>query len=225
MAEYTDTDYDAEQLARRPDAEELVGSITNHLEAERRRRAEFYEWLDEDKKAEFIDGQIVVHSPVVKRHADATKLLTKVLDTHVEINALGYVATEKLLVRLKRDDFEPDVAFWATDVAGAFTDDQLFFPAPTFVAEVLSPSTEGVDREKKWKAYAQAGVNEYWIVDSKRRRVERYLLGENGKFGDARLSTSPGTIAAESVAGFCVPTAALFDAKANLLALAELLNG
>ncbi len=221
---HTDTESQAEQLARRPDAEELVDSIKTRLDAERRRRADYYEWLDEDKKAEFIEGEIFVHSPVVKRHADATKLLTKLLDTHVEQEALGYVATEKLLVRLRRDDFEPDVAFWRTQVADAFTDDQLFFPAPDFVAEVLSPSTEDIDRTKKFRAYGQAGVREYWIVDSKARAVERYTLGNDGKYAPVDLVTGAGELTLATVAGFCVSATALFDARENLRVLREMLR-
>ena len=204
MSYSTDTESQAERIARQPNAEELVTSITNRLEAERRRRADYYEWLDEDKNAEFIDGEIFVHSPVVKRHADATMNLTQVLRTFVLKEELGYVATEKLLVRLRRDDFEPDVAFWRTEVAEAFTDDQLFFPAPDFVAEVLSPSTEDIDRTKKSRAYGQAGVREYWIVDSKARAVECYTLGEDGEYGPATLATGSDEVTLATVAGFRV---------------------
>ena len=39
----TETEAQAEKLARRPDAEELVDSIKTRLEAERRRRNDYYE--------------------------------------------------------------------------------------------------------------------------------------------------------------------------------------
>ena len=163
-----------------------------------------------------------MHSPVVKRHADATKLLTIVLNTYVEKKELGYVATEKLLVRLRRDDFEPDVAFWRSEIANGFTDDQLFFPAPDFVAEVLSPATDDIDRTKKFRAYGQAGVRDYWIVDSKAKAVERYTLGDDSKYGPVNLTTGADDLTLATVAGFRVSATALFDAQANLRALAAI---
>lgn len=46
--------------------------------------------------------------------------------------------------------------------------------APTLVVEVLSPSTQLYDRGPKMRAYAAAGVEEYWIVDTISRHVEVY---------------------------------------------------
>ena len=165
----------------------------------------------------------MVHSPVVKRHADATKLLTKLLNTYVAIHELGYVATEKILVQLKRNDFEPDVAFWPSEVADTFEDAQLFFPAPALVAEVLSPGTEKFDREEKFKAYAGNGVLEYWIVDSAKRRVECYAL-QDGYYGDAKIVASPDDLISTSVSGFAQPVSSIFDWRENLLAMRRLLT-
>ncbi len=218
-------DQDAvEQLLHRHDAEEIVSAVQEKIAAEQRRREEFYEWLDEDKKAEFIDGEIVVHSPVMKRHADATLLLTSLLSPYSRIKQIGYVGSEKLLVRLKRDDFEPDVAFWFADRARAFTEDQLFFIAPNFVAEVLSKGTEDIDRGRKFISYAANGVDEYWIVDAKAKRVEchdlqpdgTYLLRETVGLSEQLISTA--------IQDFSVPCLAIFDSEANLDALDEIMS-
>ena len=48
-----------------PDLKDRLAAMQRRLEREKRKRLEFYDWLDEDKKAEFIDGEVVVHSPVV----------------------------------------------------------------------------------------------------------------------------------------------------------------
>ena len=47
--------------------------------------------------------------------------------------------------------------------------------APDFVAEILSPSTKNMDRQKKLKLYEKAGVKEYWIVDGENESVEVYV--------------------------------------------------
>lgn len=45
-----------------------------------------------------------------------------------------------------------------------------------FVLEVLSPSTEKYDREEKKELYRKQEIDEYWIVDWQRKRIEIYNL-------------------------------------------------
>ena len=51
-----------------------------------------------------------------------------------------------------------------------------FINAPRFVMEVLSPSTENYDRTEKMELYRQQEIEEYWIVDWRKRIVEIYEL-------------------------------------------------
>ena len=51
-----------------------------------------------------------------------------------------------------------------------------FQGAPDFVAEVLSPSSEKRDRIIKYRKYKNAGVREYWIVDSRAEIVTVHKL-------------------------------------------------
>lgn len=51
-----------------------------------------------------------------------------------------------------------------------------FFDIPRFVLEVLSPSTEKYDREGKKELYRKQEIDEYWIVDWQRKRIEIYTL-------------------------------------------------
>ena len=46
--------------------------------------------------------------------------------------------------------------------------------------EVLSPSTEGIDRNEKLSAYNLAGVGEVWLVDWRKRTVEIYVFDDDG---------------------------------------------
>jgi Uma2 family endonuclease len=50
--------------------------------------------------------------------------------------------------------------------------------APDIIVEVLSPSNWNIDRGKKFRAYAKAGVREYWIVDPQARTIELFVLRE-----------------------------------------------
>lgn len=51
-----------------------------------------------------------------------------------------------------------------------------FVGIPRFVMEVLSPSTEKQDRGEKMDLYRQQEIEEYWIVDWRKKQVEIYEL-------------------------------------------------
>ena len=175
----------------------------------------------DEEKSEFINGEVIVHSPVKMRHNLASHNLSILLSTYVRKHGLGFVGHEKILVALTRNDYEPDVCFFSVENARTFQPDQMIFPAPDFVAEVLSPSTEGADRGVKFEDYAAHGVGEYWIVDPEAERLEQYLL--EGESYQLAFKAGNGTVTSLVVAGFTVPVRALFDEDENLAVLARML--
>lgn len=54
-----------------------------------------------------------------------------------------------------------------------------FFDIPRFVMEVVSDSTEKYDRGEKMDVYRQQEIDEYWIVDWKKKQVEIHTLDYN----------------------------------------------
>lgn len=56
-----------------------------------------------------------------------------------------------------------------------------FTDAPRFVMEVLSPSTEKYDRTEKMQLYCEQEIEEYWIVDWRKKTVEMYELDYEGE--------------------------------------------
>jgi Uma2 family endonuclease len=203
----------------------IVQQVQEKLNEEQRRRQEFYEMIDEDSKAEFVNGEILYHSPVMKRHSDATKLLFKLLDTWVEEHELGWVGIEKSMVSLTRNDYEPDICFFGKDKSDTFSDLQLHYPAPDFVAEVLSKSSQKMidhDRKTKYEDYEQHSVLEYWIIDPEDKTVEQYLL-ENGKY-KLILKASQGTVSSFAVEGFVIPIPAIFSKEENKKTLRQILH-
>ena len=55
-----------------------------------------------------------------------------------------------------------------------------FTGVPRFVMEVLSPSTESMDRHEKMDLYGKVGVMEYWLVSWEKRTIERYMIDDAG---------------------------------------------
>jgi Uma2 family endonuclease len=95
------------------------------------------------------------------------------------------------------------------------------FPAPDFIAEVLSDSTEANDRGVKFDDYAAHGVREYWLIDPESRVVEQYDL--MGDVYGLRLKLNAGLLQSRVIEGFEIPVGAIFDEGENLAALRALL--
>ena len=153
-------------------------------------------------------------------------LLATLLNVYVNDQQLGIVRAEKALVELTRNSYEPDVCYFGPEKAATITDDLLYYPAPDFIAEILSKSTEKNDREIKFADYAAHGVSEYWIIDPRRRTVEQH--GIDADTGEYELLNTFGikdTITSHAIAGFTIPVRAVFDASANMSALRGLLTG
>ena len=47
---------------------------------------------------------------------------------------------------------------------------------PDLVVEILSPSNTAIEMERKLKLYQEAGVREYWVVDSENKGLTVYLF-------------------------------------------------
>lgn len=62
--------------------------------------------------------------------------------------------------------YVPDLSFLSAANQGRFVDDIAIQGAPDLVVEVVSPSTASRDRSGKLRAYHQAGVAWYWLVES-----------------------------------------------------------
>jgi Uma2 family endonuclease len=143
-----------------------------------------------------------------------------------DLNNFGKTKSEKAMVSLTRNDYEPDVVFWRKEIADTFTPQQLHFPAPDLVVEVLSPSTEHRDRGIKMEDYAAHSIPEYWIVDTIKKTVEQYLLSEQNPFEYElyKKLNSEDFIQSTVIQGFRIPVAAIFDAKSNTEAISNLVQ-
>lgn len=113
------------------------------------------------------------------RHWNLCTMLTTFLNAHVIQYQLGKVGMEKVMISLTRNDYEPDICFFTAERAAEFTPDQMHFPAPDFVVEIISPSTEKIDRGIKFIDYAAHGVREYWIIDPLKQTLEQYQLSQS----------------------------------------------
>lgn len=211
-----------EPLLKSPKLSIYTKQLQQYMDEEQHKREAFYDWITEDIKAEFINGEIVMQTPAKKRYTVATMNLSSLLDAYVEQHDLGFVGTETVLIALTRNDYLPDVCFFTTEKAQDFPSDQVKYPAPDFVVEVLSPGTATIDRGIKFEEYAASGIGEYWIVDPEQQTVEQYHL--QGETYELLLKVKSGEISSEVVKGFTLPVTAIFDRKLKNQVLTQFLN-
>ena len=215
-----------EKIMASPNAPQQLDALYAAMQSEKKRRHDFREWITPAIKAEFINGEVILHSPVKKRHFSVTDLLSRLLSIYGSIKKLGRVATEKAMIALTRNDYEPDLVFFSKEKYDAFSEDQMLFPAPDFVVEILSKSTASIDKGIKKQDYAAHGVQEYWIIDPIRQRIEQYIL-----FSPTDKTYSPpktfgiaDDIESYVIKGFVIPVQAIFDEAVNVETIQDLLK-
>lgn len=150
--------------------------------------AEFDAWCDEDIKAEYIDGEVIIMPPESTLHESGSASLGVLLGLFVKKNDLGWVALRGAIkIRLRKNLRRcPDTIF--VDKARLkIVKDTLVEGSPDLVVEVVSQDSIVRDWHEKYRDYEAAGVREYWIVDQLQERLEVYRLGRDRRFHPIEL--------------------------------------
>ncbi len=162
----------------------------------------FNELVDEDTKAEWLDGVMIVHSPAAPRHNRHAGLLRGLLHIFGDETSLGEVFGPDDLVHLAIcRKFAPDAFFLLQEHIPVPLPKEEFDLIPDWIAEVLSPSTRAYDLNEKRPAYRQAGVREIWFVDPDREQV--IVDRRRGKRYVASVA-SAGRIESTAIPGFWI---------------------
>ena len=136
--------------------------------------------------AEIIDGELSLMPRPRLRHArGATRLVGKLagFDDPGEGGPGGWVLLIEPELHLgpRPDIAVPDLAGWRRERLPAdFMEGAAATLAPDWCCEVLSPSTEEIDRGRKLDVYRREGVAHVWLVSPTLRSVEvlrRHDLG------------------------------------------------
>lgn len=127
--------------------------------------------LEEDVKAELIDGVMIVHSPEKTRHEDVFGFMFPMMRIFAiqtkQAKVLGSMATVHLGTCRK---VKPDIVAVREERKHIVTEDAIE-GTPDLVVEIVSYSTRRYDFGEKRKVYEEAGVPEIWLVDFERKQV------------------------------------------------------
>jgi Uma2 family endonuclease len=126
---------------------------------------------DDGNKYELVRGELFVTPPPTDGHETIAARLTDILGPYVRQERLGYVYHPRAVMRFEGSEVEPDLMVRQRhpDPKGSWDD----APIPILIVEIVSGSTRRRDHGPKRDLYMDAGVAEYWIVDSERRTITR----------------------------------------------------
>jgi len=143
---------------------------------------EYVEWSG-DEWSEWVDGEVLIMSPVNVRHAILFSFLFPVMVSLAEQRDLGRVLCEPFQMRLgkQRRRRSPDVMFVAAARLDSLRPNHLEGPAD-LVVEIISPDSVARDWREKYLEYEAAGVREYWVIDPMAQRIETYALGADNRY-------------------------------------------
>lgn len=131
------------------------------------------EALPEGERAELIDGEMFMMAAPGTTHQELLVNLFFEIETYIRKNkgrCKMYPAPYG--VYIKDDNFvEPDISVICDKEK---IDEKGCHGAPDWIIEIVSPSSKKMDYMRKTVLYQEAGVREYWIVDSAKKTVTVY---------------------------------------------------
>jgi len=171
---------------------------------------EFVAWCDEDVKAEWVDGEVIVHSPANVRHVELAGFIVSVMRAFAEQRDLGRVLGPEFQIRFgpQRRRRVPDILFVAKARLDIIQTNHIE-GAPDLVMEIVSPDSPARDWRDKYLEYEAAGVREYWVIDPLAEQMEAYALGDDGHY--ARIEEQDDAIHSTALPGFYLKPAWLWQ--------------
>ena len=129
---------------------------------------------DKYYKVEIINGiEIVMVAPPFLNHNVVKDNVLHIFRNHLKNNICRPFGDNVKVVLEENSYVIPDF-FVVCDKSKRQRDG--IHGAPDLIVEVLSPSTEKIDRGEKKDLYQRVGIKEYWIIEPNKKVIEVYLL-------------------------------------------------
>ena len=144
-----------------------------------------YEILNEvpdTKVGEIVFGELYVSPRPALPHASASSILGGLLTGPFwfgQGGPGGWIILDEPELHLSGDALIPDLAGWRRERLPRLPDVAALTVPPNWVCEVLSPSTEQLDRSKKLRAYARERVDHVWLIDPVVKTLEVLRLEQD----------------------------------------------
>ncbi len=129
--------------------------------------------------AEIVDDELWTSPRPALRHAGASSSLLQIigpLDRRDPNGSGQWLVLMEPELHIVGQILVPDLAGWRSERLPQLPDEAYVTIAPDWVCEVLSPSTMALDRTRKMRHYARAGVSHLWFIDPHPETLEVYRL-------------------------------------------------
>jgi Uma2 family endonuclease len=148
--------------------------------------------------AEMFDGELYASPRPALPHTRAASLLGAELTGPFDrgLNGPGgWVILDEPELHFGNDVLVPDIAGWRRNRLPNVPADAYLTLAPDWICEVLSPSTETIDRTKKLRIYARVRVAHAWLLDPLRQTLEVLSL-DSATWAPVAIHEGRGTVRA-----------------------------
>jgi Uma2 family endonuclease len=137
--------------------------------------------------AEMFDGDLYASPRPAIPHTRAASVLGAALMGPFDrgLNGPGgWLFLDEPELHFGNDVLVPDIAAWRRARLPALPAAAYITLAPDWVCEVLSPSTERLDRGEKLRVYARERVAYVWLIDPSRQALEVLALDGRGQWAE-----------------------------------------
>jgi Uma2 family endonuclease len=135
--------------------------------------------------AEMFDGDLYVSPRPAIPHSRAASVLAAALMGPFDQGRNGpggWLFLYEPELHFRNDVLVPDIAAWRRTRLPALAPEPYLTLAPDWVCEVLSPSTEKLDRGAKLCVYARERAGHLWLIDPLRQTLEVLMLDQRGQW-------------------------------------------
>jgi len=129
--------------------------------------------------AEMFEGELYASPRPAMPHARAATTLGVLLGGPFDLGRNGpggWLILNEPEMHFGNDVLVPDLAGWRRERLPALPPVAYLTLAPDWICEVVSPSTEAIDRGRKLRIYAREGVAHAWLIDPLRQTLEVLAL-------------------------------------------------
>jgi Uma2 family endonuclease len=197
----------------------FLPSVCGDCVATARMSFEEYLLLDHTGLAEWVDGEVHLYMSVTSPHQRIVDFLSRLIGFVVSLVESGEVLTAPYAMAavLGGPGREPDLMFIGRDHESRVTRSHLM-GAPDLVVEVVSDDSVGRDNRTKRAEYQDAGIGEYWIIDSREGHVgeSSFFVLVDGKY--VERTPIDGVYRSQTIPGFWLRTEWLTQERPNALA-------
>ncbi len=129
--------------------------------------------------AEIVDGVLETHAHTLPRLGATLAALAGELGlpfSRGRGGPGGWIFMPRTEFHFGRQVLVPDYAGWRRERLSVDPDAAFIETSPDWVCEILSPATDRLDRGRKRRIYAEAGVNHLWLLDPWNGVLEGFAL-------------------------------------------------